>query len=64
MKDVGDHTRVKPEPRQRSLFKFLEQIKANEEATKILANWGLEIAPKTVALKGRVLPPDVSVVAT
>ena len=52
MKDVGDHTRVTPEQRQRALKKYVDEVNLNNEAKTILSNWGLSLAKETVKLTG------------
>ena len=57
MKEIGEHTRLKPNVRQASIDKFIAQFKENESAVKIWASWGLKLAEKNLSMTGRVLPP-------
>lgn len=56
MKDIASHTRVTPNQRAASMKKFIENVNENEEARKLLANWGLKLDESIVHLDGRVLP--------
>lgn len=57
MKEIGEHTRLKPNVRQASMDKFIAQFKENAEAIKIWASWGLRLADKNLSIAGRVLAP-------
>lgn len=58
MKDVSSVTRITPENRASIARRFVEEIKKNETASGLLANWGLSLEDNIVALKGWKLNPE------
>jgi len=58
MKDVGQFTRVTPNQRQQALKKFIDNVNNSAEASSILLNWGLKLAPMSVQLTGRIINPE------
>ena len=57
MKEIAEHTRLKPNQRQSNIEKFLTQLNGNPEAIKIWSAWGLTLSNKNMTTHGRVLPP-------
>lgn len=55
MKDVALITRITPQARAESIRKFIQRVKTNDEAYKLLTDWGMTIADKTVEFTARVL---------
>ncbi|CAG0893792.1 unnamed protein product [Darwinula stevensoni] len=58
MKDISTHMRVTPDQRQASLMRFIRNVNSTPEAKKLLSDWGLELAEKSVELEGRQFPPE------
>jgi len=58
MKDVAQFTRVTPNQRQQALKKFIDNVNNSAEASSILLNWGLKLAPTSVQLSGRIVTPE------
>ncbi|NP_001098067.2 piwi-like protein Ago3 isoform X1 [Bombyx mori] len=58
MKDVATYTRITPNQRHAAFKKYIESVMKNETAKSRLAGWGLSIAPETVNLTARTLPPE------
>ncbi|XP_064633620.1 piwi-like protein 1 [Lineus longissimus] len=58
MKDLAVHTRINPNQRNRSLREFIRNVKQNEDASKQLEDWGLQLDTDTLNLDGRQLPPE------
>ncbi|XP_030846820.1 seawi isoform X1 [Strongylocentrotus purpuratus] len=58
MKDMGQHTRVGPQDRCRTLSGFIKKLSSNEEVKTYLDSWGMEFDKEQVKLTGRVLPPE------
>merc|ERR550517_1361310 len=48
MKDVAQFTRVTPNQRNQALKKFIDNVNNSAEASSILLNWGLKLAPTSV----------------
>lgn len=59
MKDVSQVTQISPEHRVNVAHRFIEEVKKNEVAKNLLANWGLNLDDSVVALEGRVLDPEI-----
>ena len=55
MKEVGNFTRSTPQARVDGMQSFMKRIEENEEAKKILSDWGLSLAPHAITLNGRML---------
>ena len=55
MKEVGNFTRATPQARVQGMQSFINRIETNEEARKILSDWGLSLAPHAITLNGRML---------
>ncbi|CAH2043482.1 unnamed protein product, partial [Iphiclides podalirius] len=58
MKDVATYTRITPNQRHAAFKKYIRSVLENETARGRLAGWGLSIAPETVSLCARTLPPE------
>ncbi|KAJ0174712.1 hypothetical protein K1T71_009820 [Dendrolimus kikuchii] len=58
MKDVATYTRITPSQRHSAFKKYIENVMHNETAKNRLAGWGLSIAPETINLTARTLPPE------
>jgi len=58
MKDVAQFTRVTPMQRLEALKKFVKNVNDSAEASALLLNWGLELAPESVQLSGRHLTAE------
>lgn len=58
MKEVGNFTRVGPQPRQDKLLTFIKRVRENPEAKAHLEEWGFELCPFTIPLEGRQLEPE------
>ncbi|XP_046585759.1 piwi-like protein Ago3 isoform X1 [Neodiprion lecontei] len=58
MKDLSEVTRISPEHRVDVAHRFIQEVKKNEIARKLLASWGLNLADHVVALPGRVVPTE------
>jgi aubergine-like protein len=58
MKDLGQHTRVGPADRVRSLEDFMKNLNANPTAAKELAEWNMAFEKSLLRMKGRVLPAE------
>ncbi|GFS54318.1 piwi-like protein 2 [Nephila pilipes] len=56
MKDIAVYTRVRPECRQLTLQKFINNVRENPEARNCFKNWNVEVVERPVKLDGRVLP--------
>jgi len=63
MKDVAAITRVTPQYRAQTIAKFIQRVKSNPEAYKLLTNWGLQIADNTLPLQARLLEPETLIFA-
>ncbi|XP_076054688.1 argonaute 3 [Oratosquilla oratoria] len=58
MKDLAQHTQMTPSARQASLRSFVKNVNGNEEACKVLSDWGLILEDTSLELEGRLLPPE------
>ena len=58
MKDVAQFTRITPNQRQQALEKFIDNVNNSAEASSILLNWGLKLAPASVQLPGRLITAE------
>ncbi|CAK1555842.1 unnamed protein product [Leptosia nina] len=58
MKDVATYTRITPNQRHSAFKKYISSVLSNETAKNRLKGWGLSIAPETVDIVGRTLPPE------
>ncbi|XP_045133074.1 piwi-like protein Ago3 [Portunus trituberculatus] len=58
MKDVAQHTRITPNVRHASLRSFIKNVNENEEAHKILADWGLSLQDNSLPFEGRICAPE------
>lgn len=58
MKDVGHHTRVPPEGRNRTLQGFINQINQNEKVKAEMQGWGLAFSQNLMTLNARVAPQE------
>ncbi|XP_023936797.2 piwi-like protein Ago3 [Bicyclus anynana] len=58
MKDVATYTRITPNQRHAAFKKFIRNVMENEKAKSRLKGWGLSIAPETVNITARTLPPE------
>ncbi|XP_034834456.1 piwi-like protein Ago3 [Maniola hyperantus] len=58
MKDVATYTRITPNQRHSAFKKFIQNVLDNETAKNRLKGWGLSIAPETINLTARTLPPE------
>ncbi|XP_073961880.1 piwi-like protein Ago3 isoform X1 [Choristoneura fumiferana] len=58
MKDVATYTRITPNQRHAAFKKYIQNVLENESARDRLKGWGLSIAPETVNLVARTLPPE------
>ncbi|XP_045537289.1 piwi-like protein Ago3 isoform X2 [Papilio machaon] len=58
MKDVATYTRITPNQRHAAFKKYIQNVLSNETAKSRLTGWGLSIAPETVNITARTLPPE------
>ncbi|KAM3965654.1 argonaute 3 [Aphomia sociella] len=58
MKDVATYTRITPNQRHAAFKKYIQNVLSNETAKNRLAGWGLSIAPQTINITARTLPPE------
>ncbi|XP_030023692.1 piwi-like protein Ago3 [Manduca sexta] len=58
MKDVATYTRITPNQRHSAFKKYIQTVMENETAKNRLAGWGLSIAPETINITARTLPPE------
>lgn len=58
MKDIATYTRITPSQRQNALRKFIQSVKGNPEAAKVLSDWGLSLEDQTVSFEARVVPAE------
>ncbi|XP_050347903.1 piwi-like protein Ago3 [Nymphalis io] len=58
MKDVATYTRITPSQRHAAFKKYIQNVLSNETAKNRLKGWGLSIAPETINLTARILPPE------
>ncbi|XP_075980297.1 argonaute 3 isoform X2 [Anticarsia gemmatalis] len=58
MKDVATYTKITPNQRHLAFKKYIQAVMSNESAKNRLKGWGLSIAPDTVELTARTLPPE------
>ncbi|KAL0871086.1 hypothetical protein ABMA27_004891 [Loxostege sticticalis] len=58
MKDVATYTRITPNQRHAAFKKYIQNVMENETAKNRLAGWGLSIAPETINIAARTLPPE------
>ncbi|XP_028171240.1 piwi-like protein Ago3 [Ostrinia furnacalis] len=58
MKDVATYTRITPNQRHAAFKKYIQNVMENETAKNRLAGWGLSIAPETINITARTLPPE------
>ncbi|CAH0720363.1 unnamed protein product, partial [Brenthis ino] len=58
MKDVATYTRITPNQRHAAFKKYIQNVLNNEKAKSRLKGWGLSIAPETVNITARTLPPE------
>ncbi|XP_013180171.1 PREDICTED: protein argonaute-3 [Papilio xuthus] len=58
MKDVATYTRITPNQRHAAFKKYIQNVMSNETAKSRLTSWGLSIAPETVDITARTLPPE------
>lgn len=59
MKAMSEHTRVDPRNRQERLKDFNRRIHASEESKKALSDFGLDLDPTLVSVRGRQIPREV-----
>ncbi|KRT80752.1 hypothetical protein AMK59_5119 [Oryctes borbonicus] len=59
MKDVAQFTRITPAQRLQALKKYVNNVKTNEKARKILSDWGMNIENATIDLNARILTPEI-----
>ncbi|XP_052864304.1 protein argonaute-3 [Anopheles cruzii] len=55
MREIATYTRVQPHQRLDAMRRFCANINANEDARKLLSNWGLELVDESTKLVGRTL---------
>eukprot|EP00743_Colponemidia_sp_Colp-15_P003871 GILK01004178.1.p1 GENE.GILK01004178.1~~GILK01004178.1.p1 ORF type:complete len:796 (+),score=135.52 GILK01004178.1:65-2389(+) len=58
MKDMGQHTRLKPTDRLREGTGLVTSILGHDTASKVLANFNITISDRPKAMEGRVLPDE------
>ncbi|XP_072944718.1 piwi-like protein Ago3 [Epargyreus clarus] len=58
MKDVATYTRITPNQRHAAFKKYIQNVMNNDKAKARLAGWGLSIAPETIDIAARTLPPE------
>lgn len=58
MKSIAEYTRLTPAHRMQALQKFVDNVANNNDASKILSDWGLKILDATIDLNIRVLNPE------
>nr|XP_022341463.1 piwi-like protein 1 isoform X1 [Crassostrea virginica]XP_022341464.1 piwi-like protein 1 isoform X1 [Crassostrea virginica]XP_022341465.1 piwi-like protein 1 isoform X1 [Crassostrea virginica] len=58
MKDVGAHTRVAPEGRNRTLQDFINQINSNEKVKAEMSGWGLAFSQRLMNVSSRIAPQE------
>ncbi|CAG9788648.1 unnamed protein product [Diatraea saccharalis] len=58
MKDVATYTRITPNQRHAAFKKYIQNVMENETAKNRLKGWGLSIAPETINITARTLPPE------
>ena len=55
MKEVGNYTHATPQARINGMRQFLQRIQENDEARRVLSDWGLRLANNAICLQGRLL---------
>ncbi|XP_038222567.1 piwi-like protein Ago3 [Zerene cesonia] len=58
MKDVATYTRITPNQRYAAFKKYISNVLNNETARNRLKGWGLSLAPETIDIVARTLPPE------
>lgn len=58
MRELATFTRVTPLQRKAEMMKFVQRIAENEEASNLLASWGLKLADNPIRISGRVMGPE------
>ncbi|XP_047521926.1 piwi-like protein Ago3 [Pieris napi] len=58
MKDVATYTRITPNQRHAAFKQFVSNVLNNESARNRLKGWGLSLAPETIDITARTLPPE------
>ncbi|XP_062615032.1 piwi-like protein 1, partial [Saccostrea cucullata] len=58
MKDVGAHTRVAPEGRNKTLQGFIDQINKNEKVRAEMGGWGLRFSQNLLNVNAHIAPQE------
>ncbi|RWS16906.1 piwi-like protein 1 isoform X1 [Dinothrombium tinctorium] len=59
MRDIASHTRIKPMVRYQKLQQFIQNVNTNEEARRVLEDWGFEFENNPVRTNARQIRPEV-----
>ena len=58
MRDIAEHTRIKPDQRGVQLKNFMGEISGNADCQEIMGAWGLRFAENILSFEARVMPPE------
>ena len=58
MRDIAEHTRIKPEQRGEQLRNFIGEMKTNKECKEIMNAWGFQFADDILSFDARVMAPE------
>lgn len=58
MRDLAQSTRLTPDTRIDRLEKFIQKTRQNQEATKLVAQWEMQLSDKLAKIPARVLEPE------
>ena len=58
MNEMGQHTRVSPSNRAKSMLAFINRLRSHETSQRRLENWEVNFNPDLVRLEGRTLTAE------
>lgn len=58
MKSMSEYTRMGPQARIERLRHFNRRLAATQVETPVFSEWGLDLEPQLVQVKGRTLKPE------
>ncbi|RWS20791.1 piwi-like protein 2, partial [Leptotrombidium deliense] len=58
MRDLAQHTRIKPAVRNQKLIEFVRNVNTNEESRKTLEDWGFILEDTTLKTQARQIAPE------
>ena len=58
MRDIAEHTRIKPDQRGRQLKSFMDELSNKPECQDIMNSWGIQFSSNILSFDARVAPPE------